>query len=169
MGDWDGNGTDTPGLFDPVAGKFFLKNSNAAGAGDLVFRYGPAGAGWLPVVGDWDAGVAPAATAVALLPAGSTAETEGIVLSEIAASLVKTPVLDSALQAMGAKQTEYEVRRAESGVAEDPESLAASTSSEAGSAIEATEPYFGSERPPSENAALDVALSELTAEWSLPL
>ena len=47
-------GNDTAGLFDPVTGKFFLKNSNSAGVADSLFRFGPAGAGWTPVTGDWD-------------------------------------------------------------------------------------------------------------------
>lgn len=53
-GDWDGNGTDTVGLYHQPTGTFFLKNSNAAGPADLTFRYGVTGARWLPVAGDWD-------------------------------------------------------------------------------------------------------------------
>jgi subtilisin family serine protease len=51
-GDWDGNGTDTVGIYDSSTGTFFLKNSNAPGAADLAFDYGPPGA--VPLVGDWD-------------------------------------------------------------------------------------------------------------------
>jgi len=53
-GDWDGDGDDTPGLYDPSSGTLFLKNSNAPGPGDVVFAYGPGGAGWVPIVGDWN-------------------------------------------------------------------------------------------------------------------
>jgi hypothetical protein len=54
VGDWDGNGTDTLGRFRQSTGTFFLKNTNAPGAADLLFRFGPVGTNWLPVVGDWD-------------------------------------------------------------------------------------------------------------------
>jgi hypothetical protein len=33
---------------------FFLKNTNSAGGADLTFSYGPAGAGWRPLMGNWD-------------------------------------------------------------------------------------------------------------------
>jgi exo-beta-1,3-glucanase (GH17 family) len=38
----------------PATSTFFLKNTNAAGPADLTFGYGPAGAGWRPLAGDWD-------------------------------------------------------------------------------------------------------------------
>jgi parallel beta-helix repeat protein len=58
VGDWDGNGTTTVGVFDPV-GEFgqppatwYLRNSNSAGAANITpFSYG-AGS-WTPVAGDW--------------------------------------------------------------------------------------------------------------------
>jgi hypothetical protein len=53
-GDWDGNGTDTVGLYDPATGAFFLRNANGPGAADLAFTFGPANAGFLPLSGDWD-------------------------------------------------------------------------------------------------------------------
>ncbi len=54
VGDWDGNGSDTVGAYNPALGVFFLKNSNQNGVADLAFYYGPGGAGVLPIVGDWD-------------------------------------------------------------------------------------------------------------------
>lgn len=49
-GDWDGNGTDTPGV---VRGNtWFLRNSNTGGPADISFTYGTATD--IPVVGDWD-------------------------------------------------------------------------------------------------------------------
>jgi hypothetical protein len=59
VGDWDGDGITTVGVFDPV-GQFgqppatwYLRNSNAPGAPDIApFAYG--GAQWQPVAGDWD-------------------------------------------------------------------------------------------------------------------
>jgi len=57
-GDWNDDGKDTIGLYDPVSGTFYLKNSNSAGPADLTFHFGPAfgssSANWLPIAGDWD-------------------------------------------------------------------------------------------------------------------
>jgi hypothetical protein len=48
-GDWDGNGTDTPGLFD--AGRWCITNTSAPG--DVcALQWGTAGVS--PVVGDWN-------------------------------------------------------------------------------------------------------------------
>ncbi len=57
VGDFNGNSTDTVGLYNPATGAFYLKNTNASGGGaDVVFTFGPSGnAGWVPIVGDWDA------------------------------------------------------------------------------------------------------------------
>ena len=59
-GDWDGNGTDTLGLYNPTTSVFYLRNTTSLqGAGDLgyadvVFTFGQAGAGWIPIAGDWN-------------------------------------------------------------------------------------------------------------------
>ena len=45
---------DTIGLYDPLASAFYLKHSNTGGKADMVYGYGPAGADWLPVMGDWN-------------------------------------------------------------------------------------------------------------------
>ncbi|MDD9207915.1 hypothetical protein PU560_15775, partial [Georgenia sp. 10Sc9-8] len=50
MGDWDGNGSATPGVFRD--GVWHLRNSRSAGIADLSVAYGRAGD--VPVVGDWD-------------------------------------------------------------------------------------------------------------------
>jgi photosystem II stability/assembly factor-like uncharacterized protein len=50
VGDWNGDGVDTIGVFR--SGTFFLRNSNNSGFGDITVTYGQAGD--LPVVGDWD-------------------------------------------------------------------------------------------------------------------
>jgi hypothetical protein len=52
-GDWNGDGIDTPGAYDPATGQWFLRNSNTEGGGEISFVYG-GGAGMLPVVGDWN-------------------------------------------------------------------------------------------------------------------
>jgi uncharacterized protein YkwD len=48
--DWDGNGTDTPGIFRN--GQWLLRNSNGPGQPDIVFNYGVAG--YQPICGDWN-------------------------------------------------------------------------------------------------------------------
>jgi hypothetical protein len=53
VGDWDGNGSTTIGVFDPATATWYLKNSNSAGAPDIApFAYGEPG--WVPVTGDWN-------------------------------------------------------------------------------------------------------------------
>ena len=60
VGDWDGDGRDTVGLYDPATSTFYLRNSNSLQGpndhayADIVFTYGPAHSGMLPVAGDWD-------------------------------------------------------------------------------------------------------------------
>ena len=49
--DWDGNGSDTAGVFR--AGTFHLRNSNSAGGANLTVAYGRAGD--VPICGDWNA------------------------------------------------------------------------------------------------------------------
>lgn len=48
--DWDGNGTDTPGVFR--AGTFYLRNSNSSGVANITVDFGQAGD--VPLCGDWD-------------------------------------------------------------------------------------------------------------------
>src|SRR4051812_8880659 len=52
LGDWDGDGVKTLGVFDPATATWYLRNSNSAGPADVVVRFG--GQGMLPVAGDWD-------------------------------------------------------------------------------------------------------------------
>lgn len=55
-GDWNGDGTETIGLYQPRTGMFFLKNSDAPGIADLSFQFGPGSStgAYMPVVGDWN-------------------------------------------------------------------------------------------------------------------
>jgi hypothetical protein len=53
-GDYDGDSTDTAGVYIPATATFFLKNSNASGAADIVFTFGAANVGFVPLVGDWN-------------------------------------------------------------------------------------------------------------------
>jgi hypothetical protein len=52
MGDWDGNGVATPGLFRQSDGFVYVKNANSQGAADLEFFFGDPGD--VPLVGDFD-------------------------------------------------------------------------------------------------------------------
>ncbi len=56
VGNWSGVGTtDGIGLYNPVTGQFLLKNNPATGGpADFSFRFGAAGQGYLPVVGNWN-------------------------------------------------------------------------------------------------------------------
>jgi hypothetical protein len=50
VGDWDGNGTATIGIYRN--GSFYLRNSNTLGFADMVFAFGAPGD--QPVAGDWN-------------------------------------------------------------------------------------------------------------------
>ena len=41
-------------MYIPATSTFFLRNGNSPGGADLVFSYGAGGAGFVPVVGDWN-------------------------------------------------------------------------------------------------------------------
>ena len=45
----------TIGLYDPTTSVFYLRDTNDSGYADLTFAYGAAGAGWVPIAGDWNA------------------------------------------------------------------------------------------------------------------
>ncbi len=51
-GDWNGDGSDTTGVFRPGNGVIFLKNLNTSGFADVALNYGLAGD--QPVIGDWN-------------------------------------------------------------------------------------------------------------------
>jgi hypothetical protein len=51
-GDWNGDGIDTIAVFDPENLRYFLRNSNTGGFGEIVFEFGETGA--VPLAGDWD-------------------------------------------------------------------------------------------------------------------
>jgi hypothetical protein len=53
VGDWNGDGIDTPGTYEPLTGTWRLRNSNTSGGADITpFSYG--GSQFIPVVGDWN-------------------------------------------------------------------------------------------------------------------
>jgi hypothetical protein len=59
-GDWDGNGTWTPGVLEPQGGVavWKLRDSNSAGGPDVTpFAYGSTAV--IPLAGDWDFPVLP--------------------------------------------------------------------------------------------------------------
>jgi hypothetical protein len=47
-------GADTIGVHQDSGGTWFLRNANSSGTADVTFVYGAAGAGWVPLSGDWD-------------------------------------------------------------------------------------------------------------------
>ncbi|MGI9648495.1 MAG: hypothetical protein ACR2OI_08255, partial [Acidimicrobiia bacterium] len=51
-GDWDCDGVETPGMFRPANGFFYLSNSRATAVADEEFFFGIGGD--LPVAGDWN-------------------------------------------------------------------------------------------------------------------
>ena len=52
-GDWDGDGMDTVGIYDPLTAEFVLAKNNA-GATEIYKRFNFGVIGDLPIVGDWD-------------------------------------------------------------------------------------------------------------------
>jgi hypothetical protein len=52
LGDWDGDGIKTPGLYRPSSGFAYLRNSNDTGFADVSFYMGVKGD--IPIVGDWE-------------------------------------------------------------------------------------------------------------------
>jgi uncharacterized repeat protein (TIGR01451 family) len=52
MGDWNGDGHRTPGVYRPSTLTFYGRNSNSAGPADFTFRVGAVGD--MPVSGDWN-------------------------------------------------------------------------------------------------------------------
>lgn len=54
VGDWDGNGSTTIGLYDPVGKAFYLRNTNTTGPYDIkVDVSGFAQPGDIPIAGNW--------------------------------------------------------------------------------------------------------------------
>jgi len=53
VGDWNGDGIDTPGFYNTATGGFQLRNSSSAGTPDIGFVFGSGGTA-VPLVGDWD-------------------------------------------------------------------------------------------------------------------
>lgn len=52
VGDWDCNGTETPGLYRQADGFVYLRNSNTQGVADIRFFFGNPGD--IPLAGDFD-------------------------------------------------------------------------------------------------------------------
>ncbi len=52
MGDWDGDGVETPGLYRQSDGYVYLRNSNTAGPGEIKFFFGNPGD--VPIAGDFN-------------------------------------------------------------------------------------------------------------------
>jgi len=61
-GDWNGDGTDTVGLYHPASGTFRLRNANSDGPSDLEFQLQGLRRGGRPLAGNWGS-AAPASAA----------------------------------------------------------------------------------------------------------
>jgi len=53
IGDWDGDGDQTIGIYDPPEEEFYLRNHNDSGASETNFDWGKASED-KPIAGDWD-------------------------------------------------------------------------------------------------------------------
>lgn len=52
-GDWNYDGVDSVGVYDPATSNFYLRNSNDSGIADAgQFTFGRPG--WIPIAGDWN-------------------------------------------------------------------------------------------------------------------
>jgi hypothetical protein len=51
VGDWNGDGLDSIGFYDPGTSTFYLQNIEG---GYSAVQFGSPGAGWLPLAGDWN-------------------------------------------------------------------------------------------------------------------
>jgi hypothetical protein len=51
VGDWDGDGVDTVGVYRPSTATFFLRNDYGPGGAEFVFNFGPPNR--TPVSGNW--------------------------------------------------------------------------------------------------------------------
>ena len=54
VGDWNGDGADTVGLYQPDLSLFHLRDSHGGGVSDQYFAFGPRSADWIPLAGDWN-------------------------------------------------------------------------------------------------------------------
>lgn len=54
LGDWNGDGLDTWGVYRPSTSQWFLNDDYNDNVADYVFYYGAPGYGHRPIVGDWD-------------------------------------------------------------------------------------------------------------------
>jgi hypothetical protein len=96
-GDWDGNGTWTPAVFDPLTANWYMRNSNSAGAPDVgKFAYGYGT--WQPVAGPWSMSgrllAADQGTGAEALSAEALQATVAAALERLAQAGVNAEVLD---------------------------------------------------------------------------
>jgi hypothetical protein len=94
MGDWDGGGTATIGLFDPASAHWYLRNSNDQGIADVHFGFGAPGQGWQPIVGNW---LAPAPVASTVAPVRGTTAVDPQAVDRLDLPMVAAPAGDALL------------------------------------------------------------------------
>jgi PKD repeat protein len=54
IGDWNGDGVETVGLYLPATREFYLRNSNTTGPADVIVPGSGAPTTWRPLTGDWN-------------------------------------------------------------------------------------------------------------------
>jgi hypothetical protein len=104
VGDWDGNGTDTVGLFAPDTATWYLRNENSPGAPDAgQFAYGFTT--WKPVAGAWTvpatSGATPASAPGTTNPDGAVQVNEDLLAGVLDEMGRRTQVLDSIFSGQG--------------------------------------------------------------------
>ena len=93
-GDWNGDGKDTIGLYNPATSTFSLKNTNDSANANVTFAFGAANSGSAPIVGNWDGSPSKAgksgmdANSAAALPDGAVLSLamRGTVLEQLGAN-----------------------------------------------------------------------------------
>lgn len=93
-GDWDNNGSDTPGMFETAGGSpayWYLRNSNSGGPSDIVQNYGLVSG--KPVVGRYTNNLAPDQTNVFVAGAWYLRRPDGTTEMEWFGSSANTPLL----------------------------------------------------------------------------
>lgn len=56
VGDWDGANGDSVGLYDPIKGRFLLRNTNNGGVADISSKFGRRNQTYVALRGNWSGG-----------------------------------------------------------------------------------------------------------------
>ena len=104
-GDWNGDGADTVGLYNPTTCVFYLKNSNSTGYADVTFAYGLASGGLTPLAGYWTTSSQALLAANQVAASASTpAVTQGDLQPIVGGTSAGSAVLDAPVVEIGTLQ-----------------------------------------------------------------